>query len=79
MQKIIIQIAAEDHIILGADRISRIIKRKKDEIPALVEAGKLRAVKIGSKGKWRALYQDLAAFNVRQMDELLADFDTKNR
>ena len=77
-EKIAIQIAAEDHIIFGGSRIAKIIKRDKDEIASLVKSGKLRAVKVGEKGKWRALCSDLFDFNVRQMDELLSDFDSKN-
>jgi hypothetical protein len=56
-------IRPEEHMIYGADAISKIIKRDPNEIPALVRECGLSAWQVGPKGKWRALCSDLLEFN----------------
>jgi 2-polyprenyl-3-methyl-5-hydroxy-6-metoxy-1,4-benzoquinol methylase len=58
-----IVIRPEDHMIFGAENISRIIKRNANEIPDLVKKQGLVAWQDGPKGKWRALCADLLEFN----------------
>ena len=63
-----ILIKPEDHIIYGADRISKIIKKSPNDIPFLVKERGLKAWQEGPKAKWRALCQDLLEFNMRQKE-----------
>ena len=58
-----IMIRPEDHMVFGAENISRIIKRNAKEIPSLVRDQGLLAWKDEPNGKWRALLPDLLEFN----------------
>jgi len=58
-----IVIKPDEHMVYGAEGISKIVKRNPNEIPALVRDFGLKAWQDGAKGKWRALCSDLLEFN----------------
>lgn len=61
-------IEPDQHMVFGAERIGKILKRGPKEIGGLVTGRGLKAWQEVEKGQWRALMSDLLEFNNQEKE-----------
>ena len=64
-------IKPEEHLVYGAEAISKIIKYDQKEFRELVAKRGLKIWQSRENGKWKALCSDLIEFNAREKERFL--------